>query len=667
MTAGFTQVFGGGPVQPSNQLYVAITLSATNTPLSWPLESAQTTAVVGDLMDIQPTLENQTVQLPNAMQGTQGLTSLINNLDSVLAFNVIDNLGNVILTAAAGTTWMIYLASNTNQQGTWRALQFGASAASVNVAALAGAGLQVIGQALAQATPNITLSTSYASSVADLANIFIWNGGSGTFTLPPVGTLNALWFIGIINAGTGVLTITPQGSSQIDNGPTKSWAISGTGYILTDGTNFWSLGYGIAGANNGFGYINLSLPASGTYTISGAQLNQISYLLTGALTGTVTLVVPASVQQYWINNQTTGNQTLTVISASSGTSVNVAQGSQVILYCDGTNIISAVTGTSLPILVNQGGTGATTPSGAVTNLGGSAVGAALFTTASAAAALATLGGGALGIPVFEAASNSALWDALVNTGSVTTGMYQISTQLLMANQGTIFASINPGGNVIFEAPLTVLPSVGAPTITATCLSGQPGVQITGTTNVPALLSLTDGSAGNRQWQIRDGARAVGNFDIFDATAGLSRLSINTSGQLVAFEPGYSLTTLENVATTNSGSFIGTLTGVTGSVTGTIYFVRNGPVVVLLIPPITGSSNSTLMTITGMPSNLAPLSQSYLSPMLLGLSSASAIYNLQANVLTSGTIQYSVGGTLSGFTSDGLGKGTQGHVLVYFLT
>jgi hypothetical protein len=60
--------------------------------------------------------------------------------------------------------------------------------------------------------------------------------------------LNDEWFIGLVNAGTGVLTFTPQGGTLIDNAATKAIAVGGTCFIFTDGTNFWSLGYGLSGA-----------------------------------------------------------------------------------------------------------------------------------------------------------------------------------------------------------------------------------------------------------------------------------------------------------------------------------------------------------------------------------------------------------------------------------
>ena len=666
---GFTQVFGGGPVQPSNQLYLSLTLNATLTQLTWPLENQTGQTYLSDLMDVLPTTSGQSIALPDATQGSQGLTSFINNLGSV-AFNVTDYQGNPILTAAAGTVWMIYLQSNVSQAGQWAALQFGASSASVNVAALAGAGLQVVNQSLAQAMQSTALTTSYASSVADLATNFIWNGGTGVFTAPPVGTLNDEWFIGLVNAGTGVLTFTPQSGTLIDNAATKAIAVGGTCFIFTDGTNFWSLGYGLSGAANGFGYINVALPASGAYSLSGAQLNQVSYLLTGALTGTVTLTVPAAVQQYWFNNQTTGNQTLTVVSAGGGTSINVAQGSQVILYCDGTNMISAVTGTSLPITIGQGGTGATTAAGAVTALGGSSVGAAIFTTASAAAALSTLGGGATGIAVFESASSVGVWSAIISTATPSTGLYKTGGSLVIANNGVAVFTITSSGYISTAQGISVQNTVsGSATIQTLCFGGGDGViaYANNGSNTLASISVQDGYANNRRWSIRSGGVFPGVFDLYDFNDSRSVITGASNGQVQLFEPSFSLTALQNAATVSSGSFTATLTGVSGSVTGTAYYSRVGPFVLLNIPSLSGASNATSLTITGLPATLWPAANTYTSSVIYALSSGVSTTNVFATLGPSGTIRYAINENYTGWANDGSTKGpANGHVFPYTL-
>jgi len=110
------------------------------------------------------------------------------------------------------------------------------------------------------------------------------------------------------------------------------------------------------------------------------------------LTGNRIVVVPATIQQYWVDNQTTGAFTFTIAPSGGGASVNIAQGSRSILYCDGTDVLEADTaGVSFPITIAQGGTNATTASGARINLGGTSTGIALFTAVDQAAAWAALG------------------------------------------------------------------------------------------------------------------------------------------------------------------------------------------------------------------------------------------------------------------------------------
>jgi hypothetical protein len=98
------------------------------------------------------------------------------------------------------------------------------------------------------------------------------------------------------------------------------------------------------------------------------------------------------VQQYWVDNATTGSYTLDVEPSGGGAGVTVSQNERAILYCDGTDVLNAATqGISLPVAVAQGGTGATTSGAALINLGGTSTGIAIFTAVDQAAAYAALG------------------------------------------------------------------------------------------------------------------------------------------------------------------------------------------------------------------------------------------------------------------------------------
>lgn len=67
---------------------------------------------------------------------------------------------------------------------------------------------------------------------------------------------------------------------------------------------------------------------------------------------------------------------------------------------------------------------------------------------------------------------------------------------------------------------------------------------------------------------------------------------------------------------DEGSFTATLTGVTTAVTGTAQYVRHGDRVTLSFPQMTGTSNTTAATLTGLPAALWPVQdQTVVGPVL----------------------------------------------------
>jgi hypothetical protein len=165
--------------------------------------------------------------------------------------------------------------------------------------------------------------------------------------------------------------------------------------IASDGTGFYTIGFGQS-ATFAFDYTVIDVPGTGNYTLVGSELNRVAYRFTGILTGNRTIIVPATVQQYWVDNQTTGAYVFTV-KTSSGLGVILASGERAILYSDGTDVLDADTASvSYPIAVNQGGTGATTAGAALINLGGTSIGIGVFEAVDQAAAWAVLGAAPVG-------------------------------------------------------------------------------------------------------------------------------------------------------------------------------------------------------------------------------------------------------------------------------
>ena len=390
MTNTYTQIFGGSTIYPSDVSYLALSLTA-DTVLEWPLESSVTNRPAASIIDITPT-GAYSIFLPPADQTGTGQTILFNNLGPSTV-TVKNSIGGTLLSIAQGEQWQIYLAANTTPAGTWRTFRYGAATAQAQASALAGYGLTATGSTLSQSTPVTLFNNNYTAGAPDRAKMFVWTGGLGTLTLPTASSVGSDWFVAVRNGGTGNLVIDPQGLETINGAPALTLAPGDSATAVTDGANWYTLGLGQS-AVFAFDYTSINVAGqSGNYQLTGSELNRIAYQFTGALAGNIEIVVPKTTQQYWVYNNTTGGSyTLRVKTNTQSPGVLVARGSRAILYCDGNEVVDAETGgIAVPVAISDGGTGATTAGAALINLGGTAVGTALFTAATTNDAWTALG------------------------------------------------------------------------------------------------------------------------------------------------------------------------------------------------------------------------------------------------------------------------------------
>jgi hypothetical protein len=384
----YTSVFGGANIYPSEISYSALSLT-TDVILSWPDETSASENLATRIMDISSSGAGLKIILPDAMKAGTGETILFNN-QGAYTITVTDADDVQVVTVTAGTVWQIYLTDNATTAGSWETLQYGSTISQANASALAGTGIVAVGTLLSQSVPITTFNSNYTAGVSDRAKMFNWNGAGGTFTLPSAQTIGNNWFCYLRNSGSGAIVATPSGINTINGSSSLSFQPGESAVIITDGTNFFTIGFGQP-ATFAFDYTVINVAGTGTYTLTGTELNRIAYNFTGTLTGDRLIVVPDTVQQYWITNSTTGAYNLTVGTAL-GAYVTVSAGSKGIYYCNGSGVVNADTfGVSYPIAVNQGGTGATTASAARINLGGTSVGISLFTAANQNAAWSALG------------------------------------------------------------------------------------------------------------------------------------------------------------------------------------------------------------------------------------------------------------------------------------
>lgn len=113
------------------------------------------------------------------------------------------------------------------------------------------------------------------------------------------------------------------------------------------------------------------------------------------------------------------------------------------------------------------------------------------------------------------------------------------------------------------------------------------------------------------------------FNVAAAGTIAEQMRLTSAGRLIlglTADPGYTSRlhveggiSLNNIANGNPrvfdyylfGSFTATATGMTTSPTGTVKYTRSGNIVVLELPSISGTSNATTFTLTGLPTQLRP--------------------------------------------------------------
>lgn len=334
----YVNPFTGQTISPSQVGYESLTISV-DTELQWPV-NGNTSNVVANIIEVTATVAGLDLLMPAASQVSVGQSVLINNIGSN-TFTVTDNSGNTIVSIASGISEYIYVTDNSTENGTWATVTFGAGTSSANAAALAGYGLMAINTTLNQTYQESSIFSDVVLNNTYRAQFLVWAGGVGTVTLPTAASVGNGWFVMVRNGGSGIVTLTPSGTDTIDTNANQQLQLTESLVIVSNGIDGYStFAYG---RSNTFAYTQLAKTViTGTYTLTAVEYANVVQEYFGALTGNVEVVLPSTVQIYYLNNQTTGSFSLTFkTSAVGGATVTVPQGQTLTVVCDGTNVYNS--------------------------------------------------------------------------------------------------------------------------------------------------------------------------------------------------------------------------------------------------------------------------------------------------------------------------------------
>ena len=355
MTNTYVNPITGQTINPSQIGYESLSISV-DTQLDWPINGTTNTNVVAAIIQVTATVASLKLELPSALQVSTGQSVLIQNIGTN-AFTVTDISGNTIVSIASGVAQYIFLTSNSTDNGAWSTVTFGAGTSSANAAALAGYGLFASGVTLNQEYVESSVFSSTALNDTYRAQFLVWAGGVGALTLPTASSVGNGWFVMVRNGGSGILTINPSGTDTIDTNSSQQLQLTESLVVVSNGIDGYStFAYG---RSNTFAYTQLAKTVTGgTDTLTAVEYANVVQEYFGALTSNQIIVLPSTVQIYYLNNQTTGSYLLTFkTSAVGAATVTVPQGQTLTVICDGTNVFnssSASGGVVTSLTINPG-------------------------------------------------------------------------------------------------------------------------------------------------------------------------------------------------------------------------------------------------------------------------------------------------------------------------
>jgi hypothetical protein len=302
-------------------------------------------------------------------------------------------------------------------------------------------------------------------------------------------------------------------------------------------TNIASL---IEQAITGVGTITVSGSSNYTLTVTNGASDEARNAvlnITGTLTAAINVICPTAAKTYVVKNGTTGGFAIT-LKTSAGTGISVPNGETTFLYCDGTNVVRALS--------------------AISGIPGS------FTTLSASGAITITGAYALrgSYGAGAVGSNFAAGDGALQSNTTGSGNSAVGVGALQSNTtgynnaavGYLALQSNTTGYANAAVGVSALQSNTTGIQNSVVGVGALQSNTTGSNNVAAgYLALNSNTTGNSNAAMGVSALTSNTTGYSNAAVGVNALNSNTTGYINA---AMGVNALKNNTTGSGNSAMG---------------------------------------------------------------------------------------------------------------
>lgn len=339
MTDSFTRYPGITPTVPAVSSYAEKVLSAAEErQLVWPEDGADLDTVCPRIMDVDAGV-SATILLPSAKGQSVGYDMIVNNVGSNTV-SVQDYDGTELSSLTSGKVLYLYLRDNTTDAGTWKQVNYGATASSADAGALAGRGLIAYSGQLHTSFNSAEIYADTYVYESDRSKVFSWQSGAGTMVVTALVDYTAGFWFAISNQGSGTLTLMSSASETIDGVSSIDVLVQESLIVAKGELGWYTVG---RGRTSEFAFSQVTITLSDTdHTLTTSEAANVIQKYVGTLTASVNVVLPSVVQTYYVSNETTGSYSVTLKTAvPASDEFLLPQDDTAIVVCDGANVYNA--------------------------------------------------------------------------------------------------------------------------------------------------------------------------------------------------------------------------------------------------------------------------------------------------------------------------------------